>query len=203
MLNIDQNNYISAGNEEAGALVVVHHQTAMPYPEDNAIVIRPGMLTSIHVSRVIDIKTLRICVCERVFMSLIGPTVQYDNIMFCYVYQTDSYRLSSPYSDCVSADDAVTAADPDMFTQLYPVKYDHIVSSAFLPIMIIFTFNKCYSNSRRQQAINKSAMMMQGCYKTCFQRHMIDVCGCADSSLPNAVYNGSYPVCDMANMTQS
>lgn len=66
ILNIDQNNYISAGNEEAGALVVVHNQVAMPYPEDNAIVIRPGMLTSIHVSRVIEIKTLRICVCDTV-----------------------------------------------------------------------------------------------------------------------------------------
>ncbi len=47
---------------------------------------------------------------------------------------------------------------------------------------------------------------LQGCYKTCFQRYMIQMCHCADASLPNAgaaLYNGSFPVCDLANITQS
>lgn len=65
-------------------------------------------------------------------VSVIGLTIQYDNIMVCYVYQTDFHRMSSPYGDCVSTDDAATTADPDMYTQLYPVKYDHIVSSAIV-----------------------------------------------------------------------
>ena len=46
----------------------------------------------------------------------------------------------------------------------------------------------------------------QGCYKTCFQQHMIKECGCADSNLPNAgkaLYDGIYPTCNLANMTQS
>jgi hypothetical protein len=35
---------------------------------------------------------------------------------------------------------------------------------------------------------------------------MIQTCGCADSSLPNnglALYNGSYPYCNLTDMTQS
>ncbi len=52
ILNIDQSEYLSAGNEAAGARIVVHSQDAMPYPEDAGIVAQPGMLTSLHVSRV-------------------------------------------------------------------------------------------------------------------------------------------------------
>jgi hypothetical protein len=51
-MNIDQDNYIEAGNEAAGARIVIHDQADMPYPEDVGILAKAGMLTSIHVSRV-------------------------------------------------------------------------------------------------------------------------------------------------------
>lgn len=52
ILNIKQDEYITTGNEAAGARLVIHSQDAMPYPEDAGLLIKPGMLTSVHVSRV-------------------------------------------------------------------------------------------------------------------------------------------------------
>ena len=52
ILNINQDEYITTGNEAAGARLVIHSQDAMPYPEDVGVLITPGMLTSVHVSRV-------------------------------------------------------------------------------------------------------------------------------------------------------
>jgi hypothetical protein len=51
-INIDQDDYIEAGNEAAGARIVIHDQADMPYPEDVGILAKAGMLTSMHVSRV-------------------------------------------------------------------------------------------------------------------------------------------------------
>ncbi len=51
-INIDQDEYIIAGNEAAGARIVVHDQANMPFPEDIGILAKAGMLTSVHVSRV-------------------------------------------------------------------------------------------------------------------------------------------------------
>ena len=52
ILNINQDEYIATGNDVAGAIVVIHSQDKMPYPEDEGILCKTGMLTSIHVSRV-------------------------------------------------------------------------------------------------------------------------------------------------------
>jgi hypothetical protein len=52
MLNIGQDEYINTGNDAAGARLVVHDQHAMPYPEDVGLLVKTGMLTSVHVSRV-------------------------------------------------------------------------------------------------------------------------------------------------------
>ncbi len=51
-LNINQNEYITTGNEAAGARIVIHDQADMPFPEDVGILAKAGMLTSVHVSRV-------------------------------------------------------------------------------------------------------------------------------------------------------
>ena len=51
-LNIDQDEYISTGNDAAGARIVIHSQDKMPYPEDEGILVKPGLMTSIHVSQV-------------------------------------------------------------------------------------------------------------------------------------------------------
>jgi hypothetical protein len=50
-INIDQDEYITTGNEAAGARVVIHDQADMPFPEDVGILAKAGMLTSVHVSR--------------------------------------------------------------------------------------------------------------------------------------------------------
>ncbi len=52
ILNIDQDDYFISGNDAAGARLVIHDQQAMPYPEDVGLLIKTGMLTSVHVSRV-------------------------------------------------------------------------------------------------------------------------------------------------------
>ena len=52
ILNIDQDEYIATGNEAAGVRIVVHSQGNMPYPEDEGILGKTGMLTAIHISRV-------------------------------------------------------------------------------------------------------------------------------------------------------
>ena len=52
ILNINQDEYISTGNDAAGARIVIHSQDKMPYPEDEGLLVKPGMLTSVHVSQV-------------------------------------------------------------------------------------------------------------------------------------------------------
>lgn len=49
------------------------------------------------------------------------------------IMQSDIRRMSAPYSDCIEA--ASATSDMDVYTQLYPVAYDHIVS-----IIIEFVF---------------------------------------------------------------
>ena len=55
ILNINQNEYIKDIGESAGARLVIHHQSRMPFPEDEGITLQPGELTSVglrHVSKI-------------------------------------------------------------------------------------------------------------------------------------------------------
>ena len=52
MLNINQDEYITTGNDAAGARIVIHSQDKMPYPEDEGLLAKPGQLTSVHISQV-------------------------------------------------------------------------------------------------------------------------------------------------------
>ena len=56
ILNINQDEYIVWGNEAAGARILVHSQGSMPYPEDLGILVKTGMLTSVHISQVCRLK---------------------------------------------------------------------------------------------------------------------------------------------------
>ena len=52
VINIDQDEYTDKFGEEAGARVVLHAQDKMPFPEDEGILARPGLLTSVGLKRV-------------------------------------------------------------------------------------------------------------------------------------------------------
>ena len=52
ILNINQNDYIAATGESAGARLVIHHQSRMPFPEDDGITLQPGALTSVGLRHV-------------------------------------------------------------------------------------------------------------------------------------------------------
>jgi hypothetical protein len=75
MLNIGQDEYISTGNNAAGARLVVHDQHAMPYPEDVGLLVKTGMLTSVHVSRV---NTLHIIII--IIITFICTNIEYNDI---------------------------------------------------------------------------------------------------------------------------
>ena len=53
MVNIDQAEYTDRFGEEAGVRVVLHPQDKMPFPEDDGVLARPGMLTSVGVRKVL------------------------------------------------------------------------------------------------------------------------------------------------------
>ena len=52
ILNIDQEEYVPEVGESAGVRVVVHPQSRMPFPQDEGIVVGPGVLTSIGIRQV-------------------------------------------------------------------------------------------------------------------------------------------------------
>ena len=52
VLNIDQDEYVEKMGQEAGVRVVVHHQDKMPFPEDEGVMAKPGLLTSIGIRKV-------------------------------------------------------------------------------------------------------------------------------------------------------
>lgn len=54
ILNIQQDEYVNAITEGAGARVVVHSQDYMPLPGDEGILVSPGDITSIGMRQVRD-----------------------------------------------------------------------------------------------------------------------------------------------------
>ena len=52
ILDIGQYEYIPKIGEAAGAVIVVHPSDQMPFPEDQGIVIKPGMGTAIAIKAV-------------------------------------------------------------------------------------------------------------------------------------------------------
>ena len=55
ILNIDQEEYVPEVGESAGVRVVVHPQSRMPFPQDEGIVVGPGVLTSIGLRQVLRV----------------------------------------------------------------------------------------------------------------------------------------------------
>lgn len=51
-LNLGQNEYLNSVTDSAGAVIVVHEQIRMPFPEDEGVYAPPGHLTSIGTRRV-------------------------------------------------------------------------------------------------------------------------------------------------------
>jgi len=52
ILNVDQSEYLSEGDDAAGMRLVVHEPRRMPFPEDEGLAINPGQTTSIGLQRV-------------------------------------------------------------------------------------------------------------------------------------------------------
>ena len=52
IININQDEYITTGNDAAGARIVIHDQNSMPYPEDKGVIAKTGMMTSVHLTKV-------------------------------------------------------------------------------------------------------------------------------------------------------
>ena len=46
-MNINQEEYLRAGNELAGVLLLVHSPDMMPFPEDDGIMLLPGIFSII------------------------------------------------------------------------------------------------------------------------------------------------------------
>ena len=64
VVNIDQAEYTDQFGQEAGARVVLHPQDRMPFPEDEGILAKPGLLTSVGVRKV-DIIIKYVClICK-------------------------------------------------------------------------------------------------------------------------------------------
>ena len=51
-MNVGQDEYIRSVGKQAGAVVVVHDQTRMPFPEDEGILAVPGHVTSVGIRKV-------------------------------------------------------------------------------------------------------------------------------------------------------
>lgn len=64
------------------------------------------------------------------YSNLISPSNHSNNRCYiksaCHLVQTDTHRLQAPFGTCIPADSARPGSD--VYTQLYPVKYDHVVS---------------------------------------------------------------------------
>jgi len=52
MININQHEYIKQAGDTAGAIVVLRPQNQMPFPEDDGIIVSPGLATSIAITQV-------------------------------------------------------------------------------------------------------------------------------------------------------
>ena len=143
--------------EEAGARAVVHSQDKMPFPEDEGIMAKPGYMTSIGISQV-------------------DQTRHFEMIYFkcsykIYLSQVSIERRGEPYTSCFSTDQDFSHLN--VYEEHYNVKYSNLVSV------------KMYlQTSTKFQTCQFYLMFKQGCYKTCYQRNVIEECGCADASLP-------------------
>ena len=52
LVNINQAEYLTDGNQGAGAVVAVHPATRMPFPEDEGLLARPNRLTTFELTQV-------------------------------------------------------------------------------------------------------------------------------------------------------
>jgi len=52
ILNVNQDEYMSEGDDAAGMRLVIHQSQRMPFPEDEGLAINPGQTTSIGLRRV-------------------------------------------------------------------------------------------------------------------------------------------------------
>ncbi len=52
ILNVGQNEYTSNIGDVAGAVMVVHSQNVMPFPEDEGILLYPGEIATIGMKKV-------------------------------------------------------------------------------------------------------------------------------------------------------
>ena len=52
LMNVGQHEYITSVGKQAGAVVVVHDQSRMPFPEDEGILAVPGHVTSVQIRKV-------------------------------------------------------------------------------------------------------------------------------------------------------
>ena len=52
ILNVDQADYVTQGDDMAGIRMVVHEQGSMPFPEDEGLALNPGQSTSIGLRQV-------------------------------------------------------------------------------------------------------------------------------------------------------
>ena len=51
-INVNQHEYIKLAGDTAGAVVVIRPQNQMPFPEDDGIMVSPGLATSIGIKQV-------------------------------------------------------------------------------------------------------------------------------------------------------
>jgi len=58
-IDIQQHEYLKQTGDIAGAIVVIHPQNQMPFPEDDGILVSPGHATSIGITQVWSVAVLR------------------------------------------------------------------------------------------------------------------------------------------------
>ena len=64
LLNVETEEYLDF-TETVGMKVVVHPPDAMPFPEDEGIIVAPGFATSISIRKVMSVLWHSVCVCVR------------------------------------------------------------------------------------------------------------------------------------------
>ena len=65
-MNVNQDEYLSEGDDAAGMRLVIHQTQRMPFPEDEGLAINPGQTTSIGLRQVGETSTIAIDFCQSI-----------------------------------------------------------------------------------------------------------------------------------------
>ena len=119
-------------------------------------------------------------------------------------------RLGPPFGDCRNLDKSHALLN--VFEEMYPVNYSSNVSIACITRTQLYADRNTCSPQVRSITMHvlctssqDAFMFFQACFKTCYQRHMIERCGCGDAYYPmsgTALGNSYIVACRTTNITQ-